>query len=193
MNNIMKYYFTFAEHKLRDILSASILTGLLFYLGFSDDNLSLKNLSSISKTLLPILTFLATLHSSSLIFFANSSSDIITKLKNEYIWLNHTKTKVKKIVEIYSYFSWAIVVQFSSLLYAILLTLYLDPLIDNPNIQLAPLVLNSSYILLVFLCLYSIILCLRNIGIFFLILIWQPTDNKDDTNADTNDIDDYEQ
>lgn len=194
MNNIIRYYFTLAEYKLRDFLYAAILTFLLFYLGDLCDNLSLKLLLSSSKTMLPILTFLATLHSSSLIFFANSNSDIITKLKDEYIWIKHTKTKIKKIIEIYSYFSWAIVVQFFSLLYTILLTLYIEPHVDNSNMHSIPIVLNCLFIILIFLCLYSVILCLRNIGIFFLVLIWQPHD-KDNSrfSNDINDIDEDKQ
>ncbi len=190
MSNIFKYYFRLAEHKLRDFLYAVVLTLLLFYLSDIYENSSFKLLLSSSKTMLPILTFLATLHSSSLIFFANSSSDIISKLKDEYIWMNHTRTNIKKIVEIYSYYSWAIVIQFSSLLYAIFLTFFLEPRIYNASMPLPPILLIVLSFLLIFLCLYSIILCLRNIGIFFLILIWKPNNEDMNTNMYSDDTDD---
>lgn len=135
---------------------------------------TITNLDSTLKILIPVLTFIASLHSSSLIFFANSSSDLTNKLKEEYIVKGHQKTKIPKINQIYSYFSWTILVQFISLIF-FLLIIFIDTSETVPVTVINQCVQVSDILKVVIsLGIYSIILSLRNTCIFFSILTWQP-------------------
>jgi len=141
-------------------------------------NVSIEKLDKILVIFVPILTFIATLHSSSLIFFANSSSELINKLKEEYIIKNHKKTNIPKINQIYSYFAWTIVIQFVSLIF-FLLIICVDTSMDNHETTMNNII-SASYVLLIVISLgiYSIILSLRNTCIFFSILTWNNDENN---------------
>lgn len=142
------------SHLIIDLLTAFAFAALIFFFG----NIPL-DISSITKIFLPILTFLAGLQSTSLIFFANSNSDLITKLKEEHIVKNHIRSNIPKIHQLYAYFAWAVSIQFGT----ILLSLVANFLSINTT---------AFVYFILFAGFYSIILCIRNVGIFFLVLMW---------------------
>ena len=176
MTTIIYSYFSL-HRKVHFYLDICITVLLLFIINFISNlflNASIDTLDSVLKMFIPILTFIATLHSSSLIFFANSSSDLIIRLKNEYIIKDGKKTTIPKINQIYSYFAWTILVQFISLI-IFLLIICVDTSSDNPETLLNKYIsVSYVFIFIMFLGIYSIILSLRNTCIFFSILTFQP-------------------
>ncbi len=142
------------NHLIIDSLTAFAFAALIFFFGTIP-----LDISSITKIFLPILTFLAGLQSTSLVFFANSNSDLITKLKKAHIVKNHIRSNIPKIHQLYAYFAWAVIIQFGTILVSLLANF---------------LSVNTSAFVyfILFTGFYSIILCIRNIGIFFLVLMW---------------------
>lgn len=127
-----------------------------------------KYIQDTTKLIIPILTFQSALHATSIIFFANSNAELLQKFKTEFISKNGHQTKYKKIDQLYSYFSWAILIQLSFLLYAIVLITYLGS--HNPN-QITKDILVFDLYVLIFGVVYSVILCMRNVGLFFSALV----------------------
>lgn len=176
MINIISSYFSLCRkrHFFSDIFITFLLVLIINYISNLFCNTSIYTLDSILKMFIPILTFIASLHSSSLIFFANSSSDLIKKLKDECIIKNHKKTTIPKINQIYSYFSWTILIQFVSLI-IFLLIVCIDFSVDNSvNILNKFITVSHVLIFVISLGIYSIILSIRNTCIFFSILTWHP-------------------
>ena len=176
MTDIISSYFSLCRkrHFFSDILITFLLILIINYISNLFCNSSIDTLNSILKIFIPILTFIASLHSSSLIFFANSSSDLVKKLKDEFIIKNHKKTTIPKINQIYSYFSWTILIQFISLI-IFLLIVCIDFSMDNPETTINKFITVSHVLIFVIsLGIYSMILSIRNTCIFFNILTWQP-------------------
>lgn len=127
-----------------------------------------KYIQDTTKLIIPILTFQSALHATSIIFFANSNAKVFQDFKNDYINKNGVKTKYRKIDQLYVYFSWAILIQLFFLMYAIILIAYLSS--HNQNYFITDILVFDLY-LLVFGVVYSVILCMRNVGLFFSALV----------------------
>jgi len=171
MYKILKYYIRLhrCKHLVFDLLAVIIL--LILFIDKKDlyeiTDLS-KYVQDTAKLILPVLTFQSALHATSIIFFANSSSEILQKFKDEDIFINGVQTTYKKIDQLYAYFGWAILIQLLFLLYSVMLIVSLS---SNNCLWQIKLSLISALYLLLFGILYSIILCIRNIGFFFEILV----------------------
>lgn len=179
MTTIVSSYFSLCRkrHFFFDIFITSLLILGINYISNLFCNTSIDALDNILKIFIPVLTFIASLHSSSLIFFANSNSDLIKTLKEEYIIKNHIKTTIPKINQIYSYFSWTILIQFISLI-IFLLIICIDTSENSPATTINTVIsVSHVLVLVVSLGIYSIILSLRNTCIFFSILTWQAPKN----------------
>lgn len=155
---------------------------VIFILYFSIDLTYLYNMQNLTtnientaKLIIPILTFQSALHATSMIFFANSNAELLQNFKDEYILKNGVQTKYKKIDQLYAYFSWAILIQLSFLLYSIFLIIYLN---THELVYFMPYFLILNLYTLVFGVTYSVILCIRNIGLFFSVLVKKVFTNK---------------
>lgn len=176
MTTIISSYFSLCRkrHFFSDILITFLLILIINSISNLFCNVSIGTLDSVLKMFIPVLTFIATLHSSSLIFFANSSSDLINSLKEKCIIKNNKNTNIPKINQIYSYFSWTILVQFISLIIFILI-ICVDTSTNNPETILNQYIsVSYVFMFIIFLGIYAIILSIRNTCIFFNILTWQP-------------------
>jgi len=170
---IIVYYFPLVriQHFLIDLsVVLSILFVFSYYININSPYTATKNIIDIAKIIIPILTFQSTLHTTSIIFFANSNATVLEKLRNEYINQNGQQIKYKKIDQLYSYFSWSILVQLFFLLYTLLITVYLTN--NSPEFFMIQYLKYHLFVLM-FGVTYSIVLCLRNIGLFFSVLTYK--------------------
>lgn len=183
MIKIIHYYLLLhrKKHLLFDVILSILLTYLSINICFlyttNDPANYVKNTASL---VLPVLTFLATLHTTSLIFFANSNADIIMRLKADDMIIDYRKLSCKKIHQVYAYYAWAIVVQFTTLLYALILIFSIGM---NYTIWTCNDILSIGLNTLTFGVFYSIVLSLRNVGLFFSILTYKPPQKNDTTPA----------
>ena len=86
------------------------------------------------------------------------------------------KTKYRQIDQIYAYFTWAVLIQFIFLLYALFLLFIQE---WTPMLAVISIWLICLSIILAFGMFYSSILCIRNIGILFTFLIWKDESEND--------------
>jgi len=171
MEYIVSYYFRLARplHIAIDLIVAIVATYFIVdYSYIVNNNKAVQNLLDWAKILIPALTFQAGLHTTSLSFFANSNSPLLTRLREEFIGAKQGKPlKYAKIHQIYAYFSWAIIVQLTVLLANVAGTFYLTS--NDTNLMSLVYIMNFYYFL-VFGSLYAVILSLRNVGILFMTL-----------------------
>lgn len=171
MSYLVFYYFRLAR-PLHIIFDLAIAVAAAYFI--VDYNYvvtagkAVPNLLDWARILIPALTFQAGLHTTSLSFFANSSSPLLKRLREEFIGAKQGKpTKYAKIHQIYAYFSWAILVQLTVLLANVAGTFYLT----SNDVKLIPIVnIMAFYYLIVFGSLYAVLLSLRNVGILFMTL-----------------------
>lgn len=167
MLRIFKNYFALSRisHIFLDLLVAGLITYFAVDLKYvmAMDKV-VPNILDWTRLLIPALSVQAGLHSTSLAFFANSNSTFLTRLREENIFIKNQRTKYKKIDQIFSYFSWAILIQLVILGDALVNTFYLP----SHNIYLINYNgLICNYYALIFGGLYAIVLSIRNIGLLY--------------------------
>lgn len=155
MYKIFKDYFDLCRpsHAIPDILISIVLASLFFTFG--------KISEDAAKVIITTLSIQSGLHTTSLTFFANSSSPLLEDLRKDFIIDSKgMETNYKQIEQIFAYFSWAILVQLFVLLVALTVLFFPATCILSPYIS----------VLIVFGSFYALILSIRNIGILHSIL-----------------------
>jgi len=161
------------EH-LRFDFFLPIILGFIISISLKIVNTDISNLlqkfSSHLGVIITAFSILAGFNTTSLTIFATSSSPVITKLKSEKI----ENTNIRKIEQLFAYFSWSIVVQLTLLLISIISTFvfsYLYPLEYIAKLRYGNFLLWITFFLAISAVLYSITLTIRNITILYFFLI----------------------
>lgn len=171
MVRILKIYWTVCrtEHVWKSGLY-SVLLGIVT-IAFAEKitSVNIRTISSIVQMSIPVLTFQAALHSSSLLFFANTNLSIIEKFRNRTVIKERKKTTYSQFDQVCAYFSWSVLVQFMILIVNFIAYI----IVSDSKSSDSNMIFIALAVLLASMVFYALIICMINIGLIFEIITWK--------------------